>query len=869
MMWPALVLYLLIHSSEGRNVTLVKFQTDGVASMESMLDAGVGRIPSLTQVTVCLHFRLLHGGKRVPVVSYVVQGFDNELLIGLSWNEHSLYVECCRDMVVEDLPLVVTLYTWQHLCVALDLIDGTLTYVFNGELNKKEQIIDQSKMRGGKRVQMEGGGRLTIGQELESLEGDFDITQAMDGEIADYKFYNVILTPEEMVSFTTCRKGPSVSSNTPLLTLNNGLLELKGPTTKSNISEYEICKKMTSYLILIPKKEEFEGSVTTCEKLKGTLALPKNAEDNVNIVDKFQHFSSHCEDSFLSLFWAGAKGNVSTGQWVQLTDGEPIPWHNFSGSSSPVRAQHQCITVFGRNTRYFWDETPCSGFTTSCPLCNFTSRPLLRLRGLCQSTWFDRELYLNDYENERPKVDGALHSRVVWDNTSWVMVSRRHQGLKAVMYADTSDTFPIGLRKWTISGDKCAQRQVELLLTLCSKEEFTCKDGTCIHRDKICNSYNDCLDHSDELNCEVIKVPRGYSEDNFPPSFTNDPLSIYFLINITSIRIFDLTSFTIAIDAIWHTKWNDSRLTFTNLQTNYQTNKARQWQRVWMPMLQVTDGTKSLVKKGQRAGVLYVIRRTEPLLDDEQMINEDHRYSGDNNTLMHQQQDTLEFKCHCDLRLYPFDTQRCYLVFRVQDLTHTRGALLKVELELSNQYRYYLANVFLPSFMLSLVCCLTFCFDLDDFTDRIMVTLTSMLVLAGFFAQTSQSNPKTSYLKLIDVWYLVLICEVFGIIVALVYVENLRLGPQNHRTTKIAPYSAPTANTRHKDISAPGPNTGHKDTPPRSNTGHTGKLVVVNRFLVGAFLCTSIIILICFCVIGMNAINDCGGVLVPWRNYIQ
>lgn len=56
-----------------------------------------------------------------------------------------------------------------------------------------------------------------------------------------------------------------------------------------------------------------------------------------------------------------------------------------------------------------------------------------------------------------------------------------------------------------------------------------------------------------------------------------------------------------------------------------------------------------------------------------------------------------------------------------------------------------------------------------------MVALTTMLVLAAFFTQTSNTIPKTSYLKLVDVWYLVLICQVFAIIVSLVYVENLRL----------------------------------------------------------------------------------------------
>lgn len=56
-----------------------------------------------------------------------------------------------------------------------------------------------------------------------------------------------------------------------------------------------------------------------------------------------------------------------------------------------------------------------------------------------------------------------------------------------------------------------------------------------------------------------------------------------------------------------------------------------------------------------------------------------------------------------------------------------------------------------------------------------MVSLTSLLVLAELFSQTSQSIPKTAYLKHIDVWYIVLISCDFLIIVVLVVIENIRL----------------------------------------------------------------------------------------------
>lgn len=55
-----------------------------------------------------------------------------------------------------------------------------------------------------------------------------------------------------------------------------------------------------------------------------------------------------------------------------------------------------------------------------------------------------------------------------------------------------------------------------------------------------------------------------------------------------------------------------------------------------------------------------------------------------------------------------------------------------------------------------------------------MVSLTSLLVLTGLLTQTSQSIPKTAYLKLIDLWYIVLIFIDFLIIVILAVIEGLR-----------------------------------------------------------------------------------------------
>ena len=40
-------------------------------------------------------------------------------------------------------------------------------------------------------------------------------------------------------------------------------------------------------------------------------------------------------------------------------------------------------------------------------------------------------------------------------------------------------------------------------LVACLDDEFTCNDGLCIVMADTCDGINDCLDDSDEVNCET------------------------------------------------------------------------------------------------------------------------------------------------------------------------------------------------------------------------------------------------------------------------------------------------------------------------------------------------------------------------------
>ena len=124
-----------------------------------------------------------------------------------------------------------------------------------------------------------------------------------------------------------------------------------------------------------------------------------------------------------------------------------------------------------------------------------------------------------------------------------------------------------------------------------------------------------------------------------------------------------------------------------------------------------------------------------------------------------------EYSCEFNLLYYPFDTQICEIELSVQGKTENFLKLVKdgkgiafkaprklVEYEIqaedlqvkseenisiaamrfvfARRFEYHVANTFLQTFVLMMVGYMTFYFDVNNFTDRIMVSLTTMLVVA-------------------------------------------------------------------------------------------------------------------------------------------
>ncbi|XP_042873006.1 acetylcholine-gated chloride channel subunit acc-1-like [Penaeus japonicus] len=107
-------------------------------------------------------------------------------------------------------------------------------------------------------------------------------------------------------------------------------------------------------------------------------------------------------------------------------------------------------------------------------------------------------------------------------------------------------------------------------------------------------------------------------------------------------------------------------------------------------------------------------------------------------------------------------------------------------------YATQLVTIFVPTTLINLISFATFCFKWFDFQNRIMVSLTALLVLSTLFAQISDSLPKTSYFKLIDIWFFGSILFSFVIIIIHTLVEYHHHYSSPNHTSPTPPQSSRT-----------------------------------------------------------------------------
>ena len=188
---------------------------------------------------------------------------------------------------------------------------------------------------------------------------------------------------------------------------------------------------------------------------------------------------------------------------------------------------------------------------------------------------------------------------------------------------------PVGVRKWN-NGNF-------LKFTQCNESEFTCHThGLCLDRNKRCDGHPDCpIDGSDEKDCKIMTLSKGYDKKNPPVKNMTSLVSIkvYDIIDINELDMSYTVYFKVTM------KWFDSRIIFRNLKASHYENNLEDTEldKIWTPNLYIV-GSKNIYMKAQQGDKdIYVVVRINrnglPKQNELSEIDEEFLYPGNENSI--------------------------------------------------------------------------------------------------------------------------------------------------------------------------------------------------------------------------------------------
>ena len=180
---------------------------------------------------------------------------------------------------------------------------------------------------------------------------------------------------------------------------------------------------------------------------------------------------------------------------------------------------------------------------------------------------------------------------------------------------------PIGSKFWKSKKDgafcdKKSEHISKLTFTQCYPGKFTCDSGHCIPLEDRCNTYHNCKDHTDEVNCENMEIKDGYVKEILPVPETREPCMVYINVSINTYPVISTKNVRFTADFYLNLRWRDLRLTFWNLEHDFVKNGISQKNlgKMWQPKLVFKNSLGQQNPIGSTSGTL--IRDGSPLDED-------------------------------------------------------------------------------------------------------------------------------------------------------------------------------------------------------------------------------------------------------------
>ena len=739
--------------------------------------------------------------------------------------------------------------SWNHICWTFHSNTGTSKMFLNGELQGSFMIDSEFMKKGIPGPEETFEQAFIIGQEPDapSVRGGFDKEQVFVGDITELNMWNYTLTEQDIQKKGTCKnfdKGNIISWNLDNFIINEVEVD--------NLEEEELCNPVEQ-LLVFPKRVSWSTAWTLCRAHGGSIFSPNTKEENNELVDTMVPHQEHCADPVSSnIAWLGIKSKEYV--WYRIHKNNSLSiqdFTNWEADTAPYFANFECgfMRVDGA-----WDsDTSCDSKVKLCTACKISGTPVFILKGTCNESPLDWLFYITKDNDKSIFYEGYRSSKIVQTNNTWHLMSKQESSIVDIQLVSgkESSLTPLGRNKWTVLNPACGidtKQERGFSISVCFVgEEFSCDSGECVNIFQRCDNNQDCLDGSDEKDCNTIRVPGSYQK-SAPPELSRDIMQsnpIFTQIDILNIDFIDTVRMSAGLTIEIQMTWRDHKLMFENILPavgkvdSFKIIAEKEFNKIWLPMPDIIH-ENAVIGKVIEDKVFYVkiVGKSNPL---DMTLEEDIEgllYPGSANNLVISQRFKLEYRCEFFLRNYPFDKQTCNFIlmvklkgnnsielaeddpavvyngprilreFEIKDLlVNTTLAEYQTRfiysIRLERLYMQTLTTTFFQSFLLSIIAYSSFFINITDFSNRFMGALTSLLVLAALLSSINSTLPQTAYFKHIDFWFfffiIAIVIMIFVHIIVDIFIHQEK-DAHITRVTPMIPESPPRGTKAYADL---------------------------------------------------------------------